>query len=98
METEREELLAVVVMLSELCTAIVHQSLLEAKAVKAEQGFLRDPSLSAGMVRRRFSPREQRMDRHLHRQVHSERQEKVRRNQCGNTANDPGHQRCWALI
>lgn len=61
-EAEKEGLLVVAVMLSVLCTAIVHQSLLEAKSVRTEQGFPRDPSLSAGMPRRKFSPREQRMD------------------------------------
>jgi len=45
----------VAVMLSVLCTAIVLQSLLEAKAVRTEQGFPRDPSLSAGMTRGKFS-------------------------------------------
>lgn len=42
---------------SALCTAIVHQSLLEAKAVRTEQRFPRDPSLSAGMPRRKFNPK-----------------------------------------
>lgn len=55
-EAEKEGLLVVAVMLSVLCTAIVHESLLEAKSVRTEQGFPRDPSLSAGMPRGKFSP------------------------------------------
>lgn len=42
---------------SALCTAIVHQSLLEAKPVRTEQRFPRDTSLSAGMPRRKFNPK-----------------------------------------
>ncbi len=42
---------------SVLCTAIVHQSLLEAKPVRTEQRFLRDLSLSAGMPKRKFNPK-----------------------------------------
>ena len=38
---------------SVLCTAIVDQSLLEAKPVKTEHRFRRDLSLSAGMPRRK---------------------------------------------
>ena len=51
---------------SVLCTAIVHQSLLEAKPVRTEQRFLRDLSLSAGMPKRKFNPRgrERWMDGH----------------------------------
>lgn len=40
---------------SVLCTAIVHQSLLEAKPVRTEQRFPRDLSLSAGMPKRKFN-------------------------------------------
>lgn len=42
---------------SVLCTAIVHQSLLEAKPVRTEQRFPRDLSLSAGMPKRKFNPK-----------------------------------------
>lgn len=42
---------------SVLCTAIVHQSLLEAKLVRTEQRFPRDLSLSAGMPQRKFNPK-----------------------------------------
>lgn len=41
---------------SVLCAAIVHQSLLEAKSVRTEQRFLRDLSLSAGMLQRKLKP------------------------------------------
>lgn len=61
-EAEKEGLLVVAVMLSVLCTAIVHESLLEAKSVRTEQGFPRDPSLSAGMPRRKISPGGERID------------------------------------
>lgn len=42
---------------SVLCTAIVHQSLLEAKPVRTEECFPRDLSLSAGMPKRKFNPK-----------------------------------------
>lgn len=62
MARAKEGLLVVAVMLSLLCTAIMHQSLLEAKAVRMEQSFPRDPRLSAGMTRRKSRLREDRTD------------------------------------
>lgn len=77
---KRRDCWLLAVMLSLLCTAIVHQSLLEAKPVRTEQGFPRDPSLSDGMPRRKFSPRgsEGWMDRHH--QGYTERQDKLMSN------------------
>lgn len=48
---------ALEVFASVLCTAIVYQSLLQAKPVRTEQRFPRDLSLSAGMARRKFNPK-----------------------------------------